>query len=523
MLIKFFPYGTGSGTKAVAYLIGRYDYTGVERAEVRVLRGNPAMLGHLVNGLPFVHRYTSAVIAWHREDEPTDADIDAVLEDFERVAFAGLDKGDYAYLAVLHVDEDGSKHIHLFVPRVELSTGRSLNIAPPGWEKAFAPFRDAWNFERGWARPDDPDRARAIYPGPRWRQQSLAQRLRRQAESLREGGLGESLIAEVLELEQDVHEALRQLALKLVMDGDVESREELVAKLSQMGEISRQGADYISIRPSATGKAIRLRGPIFERQADYRALRALEDERRRVAEDEERRVLKQFAAVDHERAAEARRQLGLMLQRRAGYNRCRFKRGVEMRLHDDVAVGARSSAVFTGAPGPRAARGDSLSKVPRAFPGPATATIGRPRPEDLLEKTDERTHDSVARSIDGLAGREAAAGRTAPGDGSVSAAAPGALEPAGRAIDVCLDAVGRAYRAVVSAARRLVKRAADKSAQLEREVDWIAFAQSRGYSLVAQEDDGMTRTTVLERGAGRIVFTITYASGQVTLTAAGLR
>ena len=42
-----------------------------------------------------------------------------------------------------------------------------LNIAPPGWEKTFGPLRDAFNAEHGWARPDDPARARVQQPGHR--------------------------------------------------------------------------------------------------------------------------------------------------------------------------------------------------------------------------------------------------------------------------------------------------------------------------------------------------------------------
>ncbi len=42
-----------------------------------------------------------------------------------------------------------------------------LNIAAPGWEKTFGPLRDAFNAEHGWARPDDPARARVQQPGHR--------------------------------------------------------------------------------------------------------------------------------------------------------------------------------------------------------------------------------------------------------------------------------------------------------------------------------------------------------------------
>ena len=67
--------------------------------------------------------------------------------------------------------------------RVDLETGKSLNIAAPGWQKTFDALRDWQNHENGWSRPDDPERARgratrppglhrgrrASGPGWRWR------------------------------------------------------------------------------------------------------------------------------------------------------------------------------------------------------------------------------------------------------------------------------------------------------------------------------------------------------------------
>ena len=57
--------------------------------------------------------------------------------------------------------------MHVLAARCDLETGRSLNIAPPGWQKTFDPLRDAFNAEEGWSRPDDPARARVQQPGHR--------------------------------------------------------------------------------------------------------------------------------------------------------------------------------------------------------------------------------------------------------------------------------------------------------------------------------------------------------------------
>ena len=167
MLIKFLARGTGSAGAAVGYFLGERDAAGKPREGVEVLRGNPDLVAAVADTLAFEHRYTSGVIAWAPEDRPTDEQIEAVLDAFEKTAWAA-----------------GARPIRLgrrAAPRARRrrsrprprravrpgETGRSLNIAPPGWEKTFGPLRDAFNHEHGWARPDDPARARVQQPGHR--------------------------------------------------------------------------------------------------------------------------------------------------------------------------------------------------------------------------------------------------------------------------------------------------------------------------------------------------------------------
>lgn len=103
MHIKFLSHGTGDPKKAARYLTGSHDHNGVGRALVRVLRGDPQMVGRLAGSLKTVQRYTSGVISWHVEDEPTDEEIDALLVDFERIAFAGLEPHQYSWSAILQI------------------------------------------------------------------------------------------------------------------------------------------------------------------------------------------------------------------------------------------------------------------------------------------------------------------------------------------------------------------------------------------------------------------------------------
>lgn len=71
-------------------------------ASTAVLIGNPTQVAAVANSLGTVHRYSSAVIAFHPDDRPTPEQIAGVLADFEALAFAGLPADGYAWTAVQH-------------------------------------------------------------------------------------------------------------------------------------------------------------------------------------------------------------------------------------------------------------------------------------------------------------------------------------------------------------------------------------------------------------------------------------
>ena len=89
--------------------------------------------------LEFEQKYTSAVIAWAPEDQPSDTEIDRVLDEFEDTAWPGLAPDRYAWTAVRHREAGRGVHVHVVAARCDLETGKSLNIAPPGWEQTYGP------------------------------------------------------------------------------------------------------------------------------------------------------------------------------------------------------------------------------------------------------------------------------------------------------------------------------------------------------------------------------------------------
>ena len=86
MYVKFIARGTGSARAAVDYLLGERDAAGKPRDGVEVRRDDPDRVAAVADSLDFEHKYTSGVIAWAPEDRPTDAQIEAVLDEFEKTA-----------------------------------------------------------------------------------------------------------------------------------------------------------------------------------------------------------------------------------------------------------------------------------------------------------------------------------------------------------------------------------------------------------------------------------------------------
>ena len=117
MHIKFLARGTGSARAAADYLLGARDATGQLREGVEVLRGDPHQVAAVADALGFEHKYTSGVIAWAPDDTPTDAQIEAVLDEFERTAWAGLEHAVPAPARILERELVGLGRGHHQAPR----------------------------------------------------------------------------------------------------------------------------------------------------------------------------------------------------------------------------------------------------------------------------------------------------------------------------------------------------------------------------------------------------------------------
>lgn len=330
MHIKFFGRGTGGGRGPTEYLtsenVRQLDSNGRTLRDDQgnavfsrrdpapeVLRGNPATTRSLIDNISNKYKYTSGVIAFHADDAPTEEQQQQVMDDFERLAFAGLEPDQYDILWVRHTHE-GNTELHMVVPRVELSTGKALNIAPPGHEKYFDALRDAWNYEEGWARPDDPARSRLVNTPPTYDKPTL-------------------------ETQAKAREQITQWLTGRVADGLVTDREGIVASLEELGEVTRQGKDYVSVKPAGFAKAVRLKGGIYaeEFKFDGSSIGAAGAKAKAGSGAD--------PEADLESAKKAREELTGWIKRRSGYHEERYQRQAQRRYDFNRELGNTGVAV----------------------------------------------------------------------------------------------------------------------------------------------------------------------------------
>ena len=304
MLIKFFPNGKGAGAGPVGYLVAERvlaydgnrdlirDADGQPKTVTRdplpeVLRGNPERTEALIDASRHKWTYRAGVISFADSDDPTEDQQAEVMDGFERLAFAGLDPEQYEVLWVRHRHE-GRVELHFCTPRLELTTGKSLNIAPPGYQDAYDSLRDVMNQRHGWADPMDVERA---------------QEVRDTVEAPTRAQGRDELHAWI----QD------QIDMGLITD-----RASMIDALTDAGfDLPRTGKAYITARDPDTGERWRLKGEIFHE--DWQA-----DPAEREAERGTRRDQAGTRRLDLIPAQELQDRFEEHCGRRAAYHRERY-------------------------------------------------------------------------------------------------------------------------------------------------------------------------------------------------------
>lgn len=253
MYIKVFPHGKGNGKSPTHYLV-RLDYPNRKENPPVVLRGDVEETQKIIDSLSSQWRFTAGVLSWHPDDAVSPEKEQEIMDAFENLAFAGLEKDQCNILWVRH---SHAKHheLHFVIPRVELYGGKAYNPCPPGWQKSFDVLRDYFNIKENWARPDDPNRARLYVPEQadlknarliRWGKTPLKKEEREQAK-----------------------ETLHSYIIQQIEQEKIKNRTDIIQTLQDVGlQINRQGKDYITVIEPNSKEKLRLKGAMYAEQFD---------------------------------------------------------------------------------------------------------------------------------------------------------------------------------------------------------------------------------------------------------------
>jgi len=248
MIVKWLRHGTGDVERAVEYLMNTFNHKKEKRERVTLLRGDPTLLAELGKEMKRMGKkwiYSSAVISFHPEDNIDEKVLQEILDEFERCmcAYTGVDPSRLCYVAVFH-QENNNRHIHVVVLRMDLETGKSVNPAPPGWERLYGLFRRYMELKYGLVNADERRRPVTVLPEHVDRTEWFKDR-----EKVKE------------EITNYVLTKLRHY----ISLGQKVGRDTVIEILKELGELNRVGRDYISVRLGE--HTFRLKGGIYDENA----------------------------------------------------------------------------------------------------------------------------------------------------------------------------------------------------------------------------------------------------------------
>lgn len=343
MLVSIFDRGTGAGKGPVLYCIAAIvpEYDPVTRKRTGelihrdplpvVVKGDPDRTIMLIDSSQNRWKYTSGVIAFSDTDNPTLAEQDTVIASFEQTFCPGLDLDQFDALWTRHLHE-GNVELHFVIPRLELTTGKSMNIAPPGYETMMSAWRDTWNYAKGWASPDEPERAQ----------------LTKQTDHVLK--IDKALLRAHLPKSEDPKRLIGEYLITCIQAGNLKNRSDVIAMLEDAGmEITRQGKDYVSVRPEPGAKPIRLKGALYDEQfeIDYNRADAILEQlgvSRQPGgspEGENSGANWRNPDADRERVAEASAKLERFVAARTRFNEQRYRPPAQSDQANDARHGKR--------------------------------------------------------------------------------------------------------------------------------------------------------------------------------------
>jgi len=287
MINKFLANKNGGGIGSVNYLLNKKR---VLDGTARLLKGEEHITRALIDSIGKKQKTTFAVMSFQ------EANIDEAIKfelmgEWEKTFLPGLKPDQYNVLWVEHTDK-GRLELNVIVPKIELTTGRALNPYFHGSDFHLADmFQKKMNLKYGFSDPQDPSKAQSVRG------------------SRKQIGLFKD------------YQALDSQLKELVTRGDITSRAEMISILKDSGvEVTRQGADYISVKLPDSKKARRLQGGIYEKQFTNN------QELGRIGTEQERRE-RDFAAKKSSRVGELEaitKRLDSAVEKRTSWNQKQF-------------------------------------------------------------------------------------------------------------------------------------------------------------------------------------------------------
>lgn len=290
MLVKFFRHGTGSGAGPLNYLLG----SDRQRADAKVLYGDPVMTEQLINATPFKQKYKSGVLSFtERADSVTDNQKMDIMQRFEQTLFAGLDPDQYDILWIEHSDKDkvaktdeygaviegsdtiGRLELNFVIPCMELRSGKSLQPFFAGADLVRVnALKNIINHEYQLTNPDDPIRKREVNPyvnnAPRPTPFDVKRKSRTEKDEVDED-------EEVIKNPPShalLKEAIDRQMIRQCNQGFINRRHGVTSTLKNWGlTIEQQTERSISVSHPHIKKNIRLKGEIYERDFNRMAAR----------------------------------------------------------------------------------------------------------------------------------------------------------------------------------------------------------------------------------------------------------
>lgn len=283
MLIKINARGKGGSDGPINYLLGKDR----KRDKALVLRGDVEQTADLIDSCNFSRNYTSGCLSFEENNIP-EHQKRLLMNEFEKMVFAGLDHDQYDCLWIEHRDKDRLE-LNFLIPNVELQSGKRLQ---PYYDKVDRDYFDNWkqtvNDRFGFSDPNDPANKRfsvTAYDLPRDKKEAV--------------------------------ELITQSLVNSVNLGLIKSRDDVIQELTANGfEIARETKSSISIKDPEGGKNIRLKGALYERDFKFSKETRAEIER----------TIREYRDNTKQRLADAQQAFSKAHKAKCKYNSDRYQR-----------------------------------------------------------------------------------------------------------------------------------------------------------------------------------------------------